>query len=167
MIYDAETSKLLLQIADNFKQSKGKLAVVESCTGGGLGAAITSVPGSSAWFEGGMITYSNAAKMRHVYVRESTLQEQGAVSEACVKEMANGGMVALGVDCCLSISGVAGPDGGSPEKPVGTVWFGLAVRHKSIEAFKHQFEGDRSQVRQSAVLEALRILSKVSLRRAV
>lgn len=167
MSCDAETSKLLLLIADTFKQSNSKLAVVESCTGGGLGAAITSVPGSSAWFEGGMITYSNAAKMRHVYVRESTLQEQGAVSEACVKEMANGGMVALGVDCCLSISGVAGPDGGSPEKPVGTVWFGLAVRHKSIEAFKYQFEGDRSQVRQSAVLEALRILSKVSLRRAV
>lgn len=164
---DAETSGLLVQIADNFKQSNGKLAVVESCTGGGLGSALTSVPGSSAWFEGGIITYSNAAKMRHVYVRESTLEEQGAVSEACVKEMANGGMVALGVDCCLSISGVAGPDGGSLEKPVGTVWIGLAVRHKSIEAFKHQFEGDRNQVRQSAILEALRILSKVSLRRAV
>ncbi len=162
-----EALGLLMQIAEIFKQSKGKVAVVESCTGGGLGSALTSLPGSSEWFEGGIITYSNAAKMRHVYVRESTLAEVGAVSEACVKEMANGGMVALGVDCCLSISGVAGPDGGSPEKPVGTVWFGLAVRHKSIEAFKHQFEGDRDQVRQSAVLEALKILSKVSLRRAV
>lgn len=167
MSLNPEASDLLIQIAENFKQSKGRLAVVESCTGGGLGAALTSLSGSSTWFEGGMITYSNAAKMRHVYVRESTLAEQGAVSEACVKEMANGGMVAFGVDCCISISGVAGPDGGSPEKPVGTVWFGLAVRHKSIEAFQHQFEGDRDQVRQSAVLEALRILSKVSLRRAV
>jgi nicotinamide-nucleotide amidase len=167
VIQSPETTDLLIRIAELFKQAKGKLAVVESCTGGGLGAALTSLAGSSEWFEGGIITYSNAAKMRHVYVRESTLTEQGAVSEACVKEMANGGMVALGVDCCISISGVAGPDGGSPEKPVGLVWFGLAVRHKSIEAFKHQFEGDRNQVRDSAVREALRILSTVSLRRAV
>ena len=162
-----DMNQLLQTIATAFRAAGGKLGVVESCTGGGLGQAITSLPGASDFFEGGLITYSNTVKMKSVYVRESTLNEHGAVSEECVKEMANGGMVALGVDCCLSISGVAGPDGGSPEKPVGTVWFGLAVRHRSIEAFKCQFEGDRQQIRASAVSEALRILSKVSLKRAV
>jgi len=141
--------------------------VVESCTGGGLGSALTSLPGSSDWFEGGLITYSNKVKMKSVYVRESTLEQHGAVSEECVKEMANGGMIALGVDCCLSVSGIAGPGGGSAGKPVGTVWFGLAVRHKSIEAFHHVFDGDREAVRQQAVQAGLTILSKVSLKKAV
>lgn len=158
---------LLLQIADLFKQSGSKLGVVESCTGGGLGAALTQLEGASQWFEGGLIAYSNKVKMKSVYVRESTLEQHGAVSEECVKEMANGGMVALGVDCCLSVSGVAGPGGGSQQKPVGTVWFGLAVRYKSIEAFHHVFEGDREAVRQQAVQVGLTILSKVSLKKAV
>lgn len=158
---------LLNRIADVFREAKAKLAVVESCTGGGLGAAITSLPGASDFFEGGVITYSNTVKMKSVYVRESTLQQHGAVSEECVKEMANGGLVALNTDCCLSISGVAGPGGGSPDKPVGTVWFGLAVRHKSIEAFQCHFEGDRDQVRGQAVLKALDIISKVSLKKTV
>lgn len=158
---------LLQQIADLFNASGGKLGVVESCTGGGLGAALTSIAGSSDWFEGGLITYSNKVKMKSVYVRESTLELHGAVSEECVKEMANGGMIALGVDCCLSVSGIAGPGGGSEGKPVGTVWFGLAVRHKSIEAFHHVFQGDRSTVREQAVQVGLAILSKVSLKKAV
>jgi PncC family amidohydrolase len=158
---------LLLQIAELFRASGGKLGVVESCTGGGLGAALTSIAGSSDWFEGGLITYSNRVKMKSVYVRESTLELHGAVSEECVKEMANGGLIALGLDCCLSVSGIAGPGGGSPAKPVGTVWFGLAVRHKSIEAFHRVFEGDRESVRNQAVQEGLAILSKVSLKKAV
>ena len=155
------------QIAALFRAAKAKLGLVESCTGGGLGHALTSLAGSSEWFEGGLITYSNRVKMKSVYVRESTLEQQGAVSEDCAKEMANGGMIALGVDCCLSITGIAGPGGGSADKPVGTVWFGLAVRHRSIEAFCCQFEGDREQVRAKAIQEGLNILSKVSLRKAV
>ncbi|MCR2746384.1 CinA family protein [Limnobacter parvus] len=158
---------LLIQIAESFTSAGAKLGVVESCTGGGLGAALTSIAGSSEWFEGGLITYSNKVKMKSVYVRESTLDQHGAVSEECVKEMANGGMIALGLDCCLSVSGIAGPGGGSPGKPVGTVWFGLAVRHKSIEAFHHVFEGDRNSVREQAVQVGLSILSKVSLKKAV
>lgn len=158
---------LLIQIADLFNAAGGKVGVVESCTGGAVGAALTSIAGSSDWFEGGLITYSNKVKMKSVYVRESTLEQHGAVSEECVKEMANGGMIALGVDCCLSVSGIAGPGGGSPGKPVGTVWFGLAVRHKSIEAFHHVFEGDRNAVREQAVQVGLSILSKVSLKKAV
>jgi nicotinamide-nucleotide amidase len=161
------TNPLLIQIAGNFTAAGAKLGVVESCTGGAIGAALTSIAGSSEWFEGGLITYSNKVKTKSVYVRESTLEQHGAVSEECVKEMANGGMIALGVDCCLSVSGVAGPGGGSVEKPVGTVWFGLAVRHKSIEAFHCVFDGDREAVRNQAVQEGLTILSKVSLKKAV
>lgn len=162
-----DSNPLLVQIAERFNSAGAKLGVVESCTGGGLGAALTSIAGSSDWFEGGLITYSNKVKMKSVYVRESTIQQQGAVSEECVKEMANGGMIALGVDCCLSISGIAGPGGGSTQKPVGTVWFGLAVRHQSIQAFHRVFEGDRDAVRQQAVQEGLTILSQVSLKKAV
>lgn len=160
-------NQLLQTIATAFRAAGGKLGVVESCTGGGLGQAITSLPGASDFFEGGLITYSNTVKMKSVYVRESTLNEHGAVSEECVKEMANGGMVALGVDCCLSISGIAGPGGGTPDKPVGTVWYGLAVRHRSIEAFHHVFTGDREEVRRQAVQTGLEILSRVSLKKTV
>ena len=162
-----ENLELVEKIAALFNHSKIKLGVVESCTGGGLGAALTAISGSSTWFEGGLITYANTAKIKMVYVRESTLQIHGAVSQECVKEMANGGMVALNVDCCLSLSGIAGPGGGSADKPVGTVWFGLAVRHQSIDAFHHVFEGDRASVRAQAVSTALSIISNVSLKKTV
>ena len=119
------------KVAENILSQGGKLCVVESCTGGGLGNTLTALPGSSEWFLGGFITYANQAKMKHVYVRESTLEQDGAVSEPCVKEMANGGMIAMEADVCLSISGIAGPDGGSEDKPVGTVWFAWAVRDGS------------------------------------
>lgn len=157
----------LATVAALFVSEGKKLAVVESCTGGRLGAALTSVSGSSRWFEGGFITYSNAVKMKQVYVRESTLAENGAVSEECVKEMANGGMIAMNVDCAISISGIAGPDGGSPEKPVGTVWMGLAVRHRKIEAFRFQFDGDRESIQQQAVAAALNLLTSVSFKKTV
>ncbi len=158
---------LLDQIANLFNKANVKLGVVESCTGGGLGFALTSIAGASTWFEGGLIVYSNRLKMKSVYVRESTLAKHGAVSQECVKEMANAGMVALGVDCCLSVSGIAGPTGATVTNPVGAVWFGLAVRHQSIEAFHRVFEGDREQIRAQAIQEGLIILSKVSLKNTV
>jgi nicotinamide-nucleotide amidase len=161
------SSDLLQKIAVLFRQSGAKLGVVESCTGGELGAALTKIAGSSDWFEGGLIAYSNKVKMKSVYVRQLTLEQYGAVSEDCVKEMANGGMIALDVDCCLAVSGIAGPSGGSSNKPVGTVWFGLAVRHKSIEAFHYIFNGNREEIRHQAVQEGLTILSRVSLKKAV
>lgn len=163
----SDTDAILEQIAERFRASNAKLGVVESCTGGLLGATLTRLPGASDFFEGGVLTYSNRVKMKSVYVRESTLQQQGAVSQECVKEMANGGLVALDVDCCLSVSGIAGPTGGTAEKPVGTVWFGLAVRHKSIEAFHCVFQGDRELIRLQAVAKALEILSMVSLKKTV
>lgn len=153
---------LVSEVASHFLALGKTLAVVESCTGGGLGSTLTALPGASAWFEGGFITYSNKAKMKHVYVRESTLQESGAVSEDCVKEMANGAMISMDTDCAISISGVAGPDGGSPEKPVGTVWVGVAVRFKSIEAHEFHFQGDREAIRQQSIVEALKLLKLVS-----
>lgn len=160
-------TQLVACIGNLFVAQQKKLCVVESCTGGALGMALTSVAGASAWFEGGFVTYSNTAKMKQVYVRESTLAEHGAVSEECVKEMANGGMIAMGTDCCLSISGVAGPGGATPEKPVGTVWIGLAVRHRQIEAYSFAFQGTRDEVRKQAVMQALGIISTVSLKRTV
>lgn len=155
-------TQLVSQVADLFSSQGKRLCVAESCTGGGLGAALTSISGASEWFQGGFITYSNQAKMKHVYVRESTLEEFGAVSEDCVKEMANGAMVSMDADCALSISGIAGPDGGSDEKPVGTVWIGLAVRFKSIEAHHFIFEGDRELVRRQSIDAALELLTKVT-----
>ena len=163
----AESLDEVRKVAENFLSQEGKLCVVESCTGGGLGGVLTSLPGCSHWFLGGFITYANQAKMKHVYVRESTLEQDGAVSEACVKEMANGGMIAMEADVCLSISGVAGPKGGTEEKPVGTVWMGLAVRHKAIEATSYHFEGDRQSVRNQAIATALKLLADVVLKKAV
>ena len=156
---------LLAQIAEKFITAQCRLGLVESCTGGGLAATLTSQAGASQFFDGALVTYSNALKMRAVYVRETTLQTDGAVSEACAKEMANGGLVALNVDCCLAITGIAGPQGGTPEKPVGTVWLSLAVRHVGINAWHHCFEGDRQAIQDQAIAEALRLLLEVSLKR--
>lgn len=158
-------SELVEKVSSNLLGQKGFLSVVESCTGGGLSQALTSMPGASNWFAGGFVTYSNDAKIKHVFVRESTLHDQGAVSEDCVREMANGGMIALDCNCCLSISGVAGPDGGSEEKPVGTVWMGLAIRHKAIDSKCFHFEGDRQSVREQAIEKALEWLASINFKK--
>lgn len=138
-------------------RSKGlKLAVAESCTGGGLGARITSVPGSSDVFVGGFLTYSNETKMRLLGVSAELFEEggPGAVSEDCASEMAVGAALALGADCAVSITGIAGPDGGSEEKPVGTVYIGVA-RTGWVSSEHHLFRGDRAAVRERSVQWAL------------
>ncbi len=160
-------SELVRQVSNNLLVQQGLLGVVESCTGGGLGEVLTRYSGASQWFAGGFITYSNDAKMKHVFVRESTLVEQGAVSQECVREMANGGMIALDCTCCLSISGIAGPEGGSEEKPVGTVWMGLAIRYKTIDSKCFHFSGDRLAIREQAIEKALEWLASVNLKRTV
>lgn len=130
------------------------LATAESCTGGWVSALVTSVPGSSAWFDTGFVTYSNLAKQRMLGVREETLASQGAVSEAVVLEMATGACTHSEANCAVSISGVAGPDGGSLEKPVGTVWIGWRV-HQRVWAQRFYFNGDRTDIRRQAVEAAL------------
>jgi nicotinamide-nucleotide amidase len=127
-----------------------KIATAESCTAGLVAKLLTDQAGSSAWFERGFITYSNEAKQEMLEVKEDTLIQHGAVSEAAVIEMATGALQNSHADISLSVSGIAGPDGGSPDKPVGTVWFGWAVRSGRREAVKEHFDGDRDAVRQQA-----------------
>lgn len=130
----------------------------ESCTGGWVAKALTDIAGSSAYFDRGFVTYSNAAKHDLLGVKESTLAEHGAVSDAVVREMALGALRAANADFAVSISGVAGPDGGTPEKPVGTVWFAFATRNGEVSATKQLFSGDRDEVRSQAAVFALQTL---------
>ncbi len=127
-----------------------KITTAESCTGGGVGYAITSVSGSSAWFEQGIISYANGVKRDLLDVAETTLDQFGAVSKQTVEQMAVGAAKGANAQVAVSVSGVAGPDGGSAEKPVGTVWFGFYVDGQTT-CIKCHFEGDRHQVREQAI----------------
>ncbi|TQI78979.1 nicotinamide-nucleotide amidase [Serratia fonticola] len=139
-------------------QARGQwITCAESCTGGGIAKAITDIAGSSAYFDRGFVTYSNAAKHELLGVAEATLKMHGAVSEDVVREMAQGALKAAKADLALSVSGIAGPDGGSDEKPVGTVWFGFAERSGRVQAHKRQFAGDRDAVRLQATIFALQM----------
>ncbi len=134
------------------------LAVAESCTGGWVAKVITDISGSSGWFEEGFVTYSDRAKHERLDVSVETLQRHGAVSEAAVVEMARGALQTAGADTSLAVSGIAGPQGGTRDKPVGTVWFGWAARRDSDIAVRtecRRFEGDREAIRRQAVEVAL------------
>lgn len=133
------------------KQNNQKIATAESCTGGWLAQEITGIAGSSAWFERGFVTYSNEAKMEMLGVKEATLQQFGAVSERTACEMAEGALRSSYADVAVSITGIAGPDGGSDKKPVGTVWFGFARKGTDTHAVLKCFSGDRASVRQQSV----------------
>ena len=135
------------------------LSTAESCTGGGVAQIITAVAGSSAWFDRGFVTYSNAAKQEMLGVSATTLEIHGAVSEATVLEMAQGALKYSHAQVSLAISGIAGPSGGSVEKPVGTVWIGWAFPEK-IFAIPFSFTGDRAAIRQQAVYAALNQLQQ-------
>lgn len=133
------------------------LAVAESCTGGLISHLITNVPGSSAYYRGGITAYANEAKTRLLGVRVETLERHGAVSEATVLEMARGVRAVLSADLGISVSGIAGPAGGTPEKPVGTTWIGLSV--PDVERGWHFiFSGGRMQVKEQAAQKALELL---------
>jgi len=136
------------------------LVTAESCTGGWIAKTLTDVPGGSAWFDRGFVTYSNAAKTDMLGVEPETLHEHGAVSEAVVREMAVGALANSPADVSIAVSGIAGPGGGSPEKPVGTVWFAWAVPEREVDARCVRFDGDREQVRRAAVALALRVLAE-------
>jgi nicotinamide-nucleotide amidase len=137
-----------------------RVATAESCTAGWVAKALTDVPGSSRWVEGGYIVYSNAAKIRDLKVPIATLRRHGAVSEAAVRAMARGTLLATGADLAVAISGIAGPDGGTADKPVGTVWFGIAGRTRAVQAqaAMRVFAGNREAVRRQSVAFALQLL---------
>ena len=147
----------LQNLATNLSTQNLKVTCAESCTGGLLAANLTRLPGSSAWFDMGFVTYSNEAKQQMLNVNPSTLAHYGAVSEEVVREMALGALISSKADYALSISGIAGPTGGSEEKPVGLVWFGLASK-KRIWAESKIFNGDRDQIRAQAVQHAVQLL---------
>lgn len=132
------------------------LTAAESCTGGWLAQSVTAIAGSSAWFDRGFVTYSNAAKMDMLGVPETTLARHGAVSEPTARAMAQGALAHSLADWSVAITGVAGPSGGSPEKPVGTVCFAWAQKDAGCEAQTCYFPGDRAAVREQSVAHALK-----------
>lgn len=144
----------------NFLTERGlRLTTAESCTGGGLSYWLTSVPGSSDWFDRGFVTYSNAAKVAMLGVDPQCLETAGAVSEETALAMAKGALLHSRADLSIAITGVAGPDGGSTEKPVGTVWIAWADQ-KEVRAQRYHFEGDRQAVRLQSMVAALKVLNE-------
>lgn len=146
--------RLATEVGHALKHAGQTLATAESCTGGGIAAAVTDVAGSSGWFLAGWVTYSNAAKSRDLGVPERLIERHGAVSAEVVEAMARGARERAGSDWALSVSGVAGPGGGTPFKPVGTVWLAWASAD-GVQSVHHLFAGDRETVRREAVCRAL------------
>ncbi len=150
-----EVRRLATQLVETLLRHELTVATAESCTGGLVSKLVTDVAGSSGCFGYGFVTYSNEAKQQLLDVPEAVLAEAGAVSEATVRAMADGARRVSGADLAVSISGIAGPDGGSPDKPVGTVWFGFAGIDGSIDAERQRFPGNRSAVRRVSAAYAL------------
>lgn len=156
-----ETVKLLvLETAKHLQERGLTLATAESCTGGGLSYWLTSVPGSSHWFERGFVTYSNAAKTSLLGVKENTIANYGAVSGETAIEMADGVLKFSPADIGVAITGIAGPDGGTQDKPVGTVWLALAMKNQPTVSQLQLFSGDRQAVRLAAIAKALELILK-------
>jgi nicotinamide-nucleotide amidase len=163
---DVQLYELASRVGQRLLASKRRMATAESCTGGWVAKVMTDVAGSSQWFECGFVTYSNAAKIRDLGVSRATLDAHGAVSEATVLEMARGALRVSGADIAISVSGVAGPDGGVPGKPVGTVWFATACRRGDdviVDARRQLFERDREAIRRRSVEYALELILQLRL----
>ena len=159
---DSELAALARTVGDTLRTAGLRAVTVESCTGGFVAKLLTDIPGSSRWFEAGLVTYSNTAKQRDAAVRAATLMAHGAVSEAVAREMALGGLTRSGADRAIAITGVAGPDGGTPRNPVGSVWFACAVREADgvrMVTRHDRLAGDRDAIRRGAVAIALRMLA--------
>lgn len=147
--------QLSQRLGEQLLQRNWHVATAESCTGGGVAAAITAIPVSSAWFEYGIVSYANDAKQKLLGVKSETLVRDGAVSEAVVSEMARGILALAEADIAVAISGVAGPSGGTADKPVGTVWFAWAKASGEMKTELQHFSGDRNTVQKQAVTFAL------------
>lgn len=159
---DEALSMRAAAVAAELKAHGRVLALAESCTGGWIAKVCTDLPGSSAWFERGMVTYSNRAKSEALGVAATSIQRYGAVSEIVAAEMARGARNTAHADFAVAVTGIAGPDGGSPDKPVGTVCFGWVGPDDEPETETCLFHGDRDEVRRQTVAHALDgLLSRV------
>jgi len=155
--YGEDAADLAAVVLEQLRRRGWKVAVAESCTGGMLGERITAIPGSSDVFVGGVIAYADAVKAALLGVPQATLDGQGAVSEATVRAMAQGASARFGVECAMAVTGIAGPAGGTPEKPVGTVW--IAAHHNGeTRALQRQFLGERDEIRARSAQAALDLL---------
>ena len=155
--------ELASRVIEIFREKGLLLALAESCTGGMIAETITNVAGASDIFYGSAVTYVNSAKEHILGVTRETLEKHGAVSSECAEEMACGARRVYGADVAMSVTGIAGPGGGSEGKPVGTVWFGLATKD-GVETFRRRFDGDRAAVRRQTVEEVLRRLAEAGAR---
>jgi len=153
-------TQVLEAIADNLVASKSWLATAESCTGGGIAKALTELSGSSSWYQGGVVSYSNFLKQSLLGVAAGSLENYGAVSEEVAREMAEGVAAIANSDFSVSTTGIAGPDGGTADKPVGTVCFGFFCAGVTLVETK-MFSGDRTQVREATIDYALTRLLKL------
>jgi nicotinamide-nucleotide amidase len=151
--------RVLAERAGNLLLAKQRrVATAESCTGGWVAKCLTDIPGSSQWFERGYVTYSNQAKEQSLGVASGVIATFGAVSRPTSEQMAAGALHASGADLAVAITGIAGPDGGTAEKPVGLVWFALASRWAPLLSQQHLFKGDREAIRRASVAAALRLV---------
>ena len=158
-------TELALKLAPGLIKNNKTIATAESCTGGWIAKTLTDIDGSSQWFDASIVTYSNQAKINLLGVQQNTLDNHGAVSQPVVKEMVLGLLDRCNAKLGISVSGIAGPGGGSEKKPVGTVWIAWAKPGQLIEAMRFQFKGDREQVRVQAVYEALKGIERLLLNR--
>ena len=154
---ESDTPALVLQLAELLQQQGRMMATAESCTGGLIAGACTDLSGSSTWFERGFVTYSNAAKSEMLGVDAALIAAEGAVSEPVARAMAEGAVARSPAQVAVAVTGVAGPSGGSAEKPVGTVWFGWSVAGR-VRTERRRFDGDRAAVRAATVHHALQTL---------
>ena len=159
---DADTiTPLVAPLADALRAKGWRLATAESCTGGLIAAACTSLAGSSDWFERGFVTYSYAAKTEQLGVDAALIEQHGAVSEAVVCAMAAGALARSPADIAVAVTGIAGPGGAVPGKPVGTVWLALMQRGGAVQAERLHLDGDRASIRAQTVVIALQRLREV------
>jgi nicotinamide-nucleotide amidase len=154
-IMDNELFELAQQLGLLLKSKEKKIATAESCTGGWIAQIITEVPGSSAWFDRGFVTYSNAAKIQMLGVSPETLEQFGAVSAQTATEMVNGALARSDADCAIAVTGIAGPEGGSAEKPVGTVFIAWGIKNQDVKVVLKQLIGNRHEIRRQTVKMAI------------
>lgn len=160
-VTEAELTALSAEVGQALAVARLMLATAESCTGGWVGRAITSVSGSANWYERGFITYSETAKQEMLGVPAELLEQHGAVSEPTARAMAEGALAHSHAQVALAVTGIAGPTGGSERKPVGMVWFAWAAQGRPTEAICYRFDGDREAIRRQSVAVALRGVLKL------